>query len=197
MKVRAYMTSTVLVAQATDSAREALENMALGDVRHLPVVDDEGRLQGVVSDRDLRLPAWAASAAGSEAAFEALTVGEVMTGFAVSVSPDADLLEAARIFVELRDRLGPLALIRLLGVATFGLGIGALLGRNWAAATGDYDTAYGLGSYAAISLAVYNILAAPVLLFGAIQTGSQGLWAGGVLHGVIALLFIFALVKRR
>ena len=62
MKVRAYMTSTVLVAQATDSAREALENMALGDVRHLPVVDDEGRLQGVVSDRDLRLPAWAASA---------------------------------------------------------------------------------------------------------------------------------------
>jgi len=90
-----------------------------------------------------------------------------------------------------------LALIRLLGVATFALGIGALLGRNWAAATGDYDMAYGLGSYAAISLAVYNILAAPVLLFGAIQTGSQGLWAGAVLHGVIALLFILALVRRR
>ena len=82
-------------------------------------------------------------------------------------------------------------------LATFALGIGALLGRNWAAATGDYHMAYGLGSYAAISLAVYNILAAPVLLFGAIQTGSQGLWAGGLLHGVIALLFILALVRRR
>ncbi|MEZ4464209.1 MAG: CBS domain-containing protein [bacterium] len=49
MKVRDYMTSTVLV-QATDPAREALENMALGDVR-LPVVDADGRLEGVVSDR--------------------------------------------------------------------------------------------------------------------------------------------------
>lgn len=92
---------------------------------------------------------------------------------------------------------GTLALIRLLGVATFGLGVGALLGRNWAAATGDHAMAYGLGSYAALSLAVYNILAAPVLIFGAIQSGSQGLWAGGVLHGVIALLFLYALVKRR
>jgi len=93
--------------------------------------------------------------------------------------------------------LATLSLIRLLGVATFGLGIGALLGRNWAAATGDYDMAYGLGSYAAVSLAVYNIVAAPALLFGAIQTGSQGLWAGGVLHGVIALLFVVALARRR
>jgi hypothetical protein len=90
-----------------------------------------------------------------------------------------------------------LSLIRLLGVATFGLGVGALLGRNWAAAIGDHTTAYGLGSYAAIALAVYNILAAPALLYGALQTGSQGLWAGGVLHGVIGLLFIVALVRRR
>ena len=34
-----------------------------------------------------------------------------------------------------------LSLIRLLGVATFGLGVGALLGRNWAAAIGDHTTA--------------------------------------------------------
>ena len=90
-----------------------------------------------------------------------------------------------------------LSLIRLLGVATFGLGVGALLGRNWAAAIGDHTTAYGLGSYAAIALAVYNILAAPALLYAALQTGSQGLWAGGVLHGVIGLLFIVALARRR
>ncbi|BAQ18195.1 hypothetical protein [Methyloceanibacter caenitepidi] len=92
--------------------------------------------------------------------------------------------------------LATLSLIRLLGVATFGLGVGALLGRNWAIATGDHAMAYGLGSYAAISLAIYNILAAPVLLFGALQTGSQGLWAGGALHGVIGLLFVVALVRR-
>ncbi|ODS01325.1 hypothetical protein AUC68_00165 [Methyloceanibacter methanicus] len=93
--------------------------------------------------------------------------------------------------------LASLSLIRLLGVATFALGVGALLGRNWAAASGDHAMAYGLGSYAAISLAVYNILAAPALLFGALQTGSQGLWAGGLLHGVIGLLFLYALARRR
>jgi hypothetical protein len=97
----------------------------------------------------------------------------------------------------LRRSAATLSLIRLLGVATFGLGVGALLGRNWAAAIGDHTTAYGLGSYAAIALAVYNILAAPALLYAALQTGSQGLWAGGVLHGVIGLLFIVALARRR
>ncbi|MEZ4470419.1 MAG: CBS domain-containing protein [bacterium] len=110
MKVRDYMTSTVLVVQATDPAREALENMALGDVRHLPVVDADGRLEGVVSDRDLRLPDWAqgiASADVVEAALKGLTVADVMTRFAVTVRPEADLLEAAHIFVDLRFGVVP------------------------------------------------------------------------------------------
>ncbi|MEM7192680.1 MAG: hypothetical protein AAF405_07390 [Pseudomonadota bacterium] len=90
------------------------------------------------------------------------------------------------------------ALIRLLGVATFAIGVGALLGRKWSGAAGCHNTAYGLGSYAAICLAIYNILAAPALLIGAMEMGSLTLWAGGGLHLVIALLFIYAIsVARR
>ncbi|WP_108683076.1 hypothetical protein [Methyloceanibacter sp. wino2] len=96
------------------------------------------------------------------------------------------------------DLDGPaMALIRLLGVATLAVGAGALLGRTWAARSPDPERAYGLGSYAAVSLAIYNIVAAPVLLLGAMATGSSGLWGGGALHGVIALLFVYALVARR
>lgn len=96
------------------------------------------------------------------------------------------------------DLDGPaMALVRLLGVATFGIGVGALLGRNWSRAIDGQTTAYGLGSYAAISLALYNILAAPTLLLGAFETGSSGLWAGAALHSVVALLFVYAFLSRR
>lgn len=93
---------------------------------------------------------------------------------------------------------GPaMVLVCILGVATFAIGVGALLGRNWSSATDGQSTAYGLGSYAAISLALYNILAAPALFFGALKSGGPGLWAGAVLHAVMALLFAYAFLTRR
>ena len=48
-----------------------------------------------------------------------------------------------------------------------------------------------------LTYGIYNIVAAPVLLLGAMATGSSGLWGGGALHGVIALLFVYALVALR
>ncbi|MEM8574964.1 MAG: hypothetical protein AAGF48_10045 [Pseudomonadota bacterium] len=96
------------------------------------------------------------------------------------------------------DLDGPaMVLVQILGVATFAIGVGALLGRNWSAATDGQKTAYGLGSYAAISLAIYNVLAAPPLIFGAVQYGGAGLWGAALLHSVVAGLFIYALAVRR
>jgi hypothetical protein len=75
------------------------------------------------------------------------------------------------------DMDGPaMVMVRVLGVATFAIGVGALLGRNWSAATDGQKTAYGLGSYAAISLALYNVVAAPALILGAVELGGAGLW---------------------
>ncbi|MCK9987370.1 MAG: CBS domain-containing protein [Azoarcus sp.] len=47
------MTATPHVMSASDSAYDAALEMATHGVRHLLVVDSEGRLQGVVSERDL------------------------------------------------------------------------------------------------------------------------------------------------
>ena len=81
-----------------------------------------------------------------------------------------------------------LALIRLLGAATLGLGLAALVGRNHLETQGGLAAAYGLG--------LYNVLAAPALIFGALSASGPGLWAGATLHTVIAVLFVIAFLTR-
>ena len=78
-----------------------------------------------------------------------------------------------------------LALIRLLGAATLGLGVAALLARNHLDGAAGLAAAYGLG--------LYNLLGAGVLLLTALAAGGAGLWGGASLHTVIAVLFVCAL----
>lgn len=54
MFVSQSMTRKVLTADKNDSIFTAQEQMKKAAIRHLPVVDDEGRLIGIVTDRDLR-----------------------------------------------------------------------------------------------------------------------------------------------
>jgi acetoin utilization protein AcuB len=88
------MTPSVLTASPDDLLLEAADVMAWARVRHLPVVDDAGRLVGIVSERDIRtalgVPAQAlehwASATGRDR-----TVGEIMTASVATVGPDQPL----------------------------------------------------------------------------------------------------------
>ena len=82
-----------------------------------------------------------------------------------------------------------LALIRLLGAATLGLGVAALLARNHLGGGAGLAAAYGLG--------LYNVLGAGVLLFAAFTAGSAGLWGGAVLYITMGGLFVYALPMRR
>jgi hypothetical protein len=80
---------------------------------------------------------------------------------------------------------------RVLGAATLGLGIAAVLARN------DLDSAGGLA--AAYGLALYNVIAA-VLIIWAIAAGSLGgaaLVGAGLFHAAMAVLFVYALAMRR
>lgn len=88
-----------------------------------------------------------------------------------------------------------LALIRLLGAATFGIGISALLATRSATGTG-MDRVFGLGSHAGLALALYNMIAALVLIFSATVVGSAVLWGGAALHCVIGLLFALVLLRH-
>lgn len=91
-------------------------------IRHLPVVD-RGRLVGIVTDRDIRrvLPSPATSLEVHELLYllDRLTVGEVMTGKVITVTPETPTEEAARLLVE--HRIGCLPVLqgdRLAGILT-------------------------------------------------------------------------------
>ena len=47
------MTTALVTVRASESVTSANAEMQVGVIRHLPVVDDHGRLIGVVSDRDV------------------------------------------------------------------------------------------------------------------------------------------------
>lgn len=82
MRVSQYMTAKVITARPGDGIRETFFRMRQERVRHLPVVDDAGRLVGFISDRDLRRPDWVDEAVDLSHAYQLeddLTVGDLMT----------------------------------------------------------------------------------------------------------------------
>lgn len=54
MRVRDWMNTDPIVVGPATEVREARSLLHQNDIRHLPVVD-EGRLVGIVSDRDVRI----------------------------------------------------------------------------------------------------------------------------------------------
>lgn len=58
LKVSNFMTPKVLTAHPDDGIRHTFFRMREDNVRHFPVVDDDGKLVGIISDRDLRRPEW-------------------------------------------------------------------------------------------------------------------------------------------
>jgi hypothetical protein len=79
----------------------------------------------------------------------------------------------------------------VLGAATLGLGVAALMARNELKHPGGLAAAYGL--------ALYNLLAACVILGTVALTalGGAALWDAGLVHAVFSVLFVYALVARR
>jgi CBS domain-containing protein len=97
--------------------------MRLGRIRHLPVLDDEGALVGIVSQRDLFRGALARAlgygAHAQQKLLGQLLVKEVMTNDPVAVAPDAPLADAARLMLE--RKIGALPVVengRLVGILT-------------------------------------------------------------------------------
>jgi CBS domain-containing protein len=92
MKVRDAMARTVTCASPGDSLRDAARAMRAEDAGFLPVVDD-GRLVGVLTDRDIVIR-WIAE---EEDDPHDARVGEVMSTAVRTVAPEDDLDDAARI----------------------------------------------------------------------------------------------------
>jgi CBS domain-containing protein len=87
LTVADLMTTQLLTIKASEPLKEARADMEIGVIRHLPVVDDRGRLVGVISDRDL------ISKRGGK-------VADVMTRALITTKPDAPAFEAATLMLD-------------------------------------------------------------------------------------------------
>ncbi len=102
--VRDLMTTEVITLGHNDKLTSADDVMRLGRIRHLPVVDGDGMLAGIVSQRDLfhsgLLRALGYGTHARERALESMFVKEAMRSEVVTTTPDTPLAEAAKLMIE-------------------------------------------------------------------------------------------------
>lgn len=106
MKVRDLMSSTVKALGPEASAKEAYDMMSTLGIRHVPVVDDDEELLGIVSDRDLLrnvlgrvgdLPL-----AEQRDLMDGIALRAIMTTVPDTVEPDEDIKVAADWLLEFK-----------------------------------------------------------------------------------------------
>jgi CBS domain-containing protein len=117
MQVRFIMTLTIESVSPDTSLQEAAQRMKERDVGPLPVCTDDGRLVGMITDRDIAVRATA------EGLDPSLTlVRDVMSDDPVYCFEDQDVDEAARLMEE--NRIRRLAVLdsdrRLVGIVSLG-----------------------------------------------------------------------------
>ena len=123
MLVRERMSTKPVTIPADVSITEALHVMRQNQVRRLPVLDGEGNVVGIVSEKDLLYaapsPATSLSIYEMHDLLSRLRVSELMTTDLITVTPDIPLEEAARIMAD--NKLGGLPVIEngnLVGIIT-------------------------------------------------------------------------------
>ena len=102
--VRDVMTKDVVTLERNEKLTVADDVMRLGRIRHLPVIDEDGALAGIVSQRDLfhsgLLRALGYGSHAKDQAMELLVLKEAMKTEVVTISPAAPLTEAAKTMLE-------------------------------------------------------------------------------------------------
>ena len=99
--VRDWMTRTLVTLSPEASVAEALILCRERRIRHIPILE-EGRLAGIVSDRDLRDASPALGDPERARALRELRVGDVMTREVVTVDPQDSIENAAQEMYELK-----------------------------------------------------------------------------------------------
>ncbi len=123
IRVKDCMSRSAATIHSDALVRGAVEMMKKRRIRHLPVVDRERRLVGIVTDRDLRQvvfdPAVQERLGNLGEALGTLTVRDVMTWGVVTVQPETEIRQAARLMRE--QKIGALPVVdgeRVVGILT-------------------------------------------------------------------------------
>jgi CBS domain-containing protein len=126
MRVRDVMSRTVTTIAGSDSCYQAALRMSRLRIHHLPVVDPDGRLEGVLTHRDLRASLFLTVASATEESpvnvedsLRERRVREIMSAPPVAVSPDEALAAAVRAMAE--RKIGSMPVVennRVVGMLT-------------------------------------------------------------------------------
>ena len=114
MFISDYMTASPLTISADMPLPEARQILTDYNFRHLPVVDGDNRLIGMITDRDLRsaYPSSVLSDADRDEAFkkvEITPVGEIMSQNCSCLTKSSKLDDALMVFE--RDKVGALPVV--------------------------------------------------------------------------------------
>jgi acetoin utilization protein AcuB len=123
MLVNERMTHNPITVREDTSLYDALKIMRDNKVRRLPVLSKEGRLVGIVSEKDLLYaspsPATSLSVWEINYLTSKITVDDLMTREVITICEDCPMEEAARIMVD--NKIGGLPVMRadqLVGIVT-------------------------------------------------------------------------------
>jgi CBS domain-containing membrane protein len=124
LKVKERMTKNPVTIKPKDGIKSAIRIMERGRFRHLPVVDENGNLVGMVSDRDIRLIRPSLATMSPEDAMVQLwsiSVQQAAVFDPVTVGPDTSLKDAGELM--LRWQVGGLPVVedkhKLVGIITY------------------------------------------------------------------------------
>jgi acetoin utilization protein AcuB len=138
-KVRDVMTPSPITIGPSAPLTSASRLLGETQIRHLPVVDDDERLVGIITERDLRgaafapalwehlSPAMQTRLEQVRVALGRVTVGDLMTPEPMTATPETGLAEAAARMFE--HRIGCLPVVeggRVVGILTETDALGAL-----------------------------------------------------------------------
>lgn len=130
------MRSSVRSVAPTDSLVTALRELVDADIRHLPVVDEDERVVGMLSDRDVRAaigdPREAVMREERNDALATLRVEDVMTPSAIAVGARSSVLAIADALLD--EKVGALPVVdddeRLIGIVSYVDVLAHLVGRD-------------------------------------------------------------------
>lgn len=185
MLVRDRMTLNPVTITPEVSVTDALRLMSERKIRRLPVVDAQGGVIGIVSDRDLLLaspsPATTLAIWEIHELLAKLTVEKIMTREVIMVQEDTPLEEAARVMAD--SRIGGLPVLRgntLVGIISESdlfKTLLQLLGGRRPGVRITVATSGAKGTLAEITSAIYEAGGDIVGLgFSEVQGAADGTW---------------------
>ena len=124
MLVKDQMTTPAITLTPDTPFQEAVKLMRERQIRRIPIVDEQGKLVGIVSERDLLhaepSPATSLSIWEMNYLLWKLKVGDLMSKKVITVTPQTALQDAASLLI--KHRIGGLPVVdsqqRVIGVIT-------------------------------------------------------------------------------